>query len=376
MKKRICFLMTHFFSERVGGVEIQTYLLAKYLAQAEWDVHFLAETENPDKAGNDENWDGIHVHWLKRKGQFHFIRYDIEVLLNSLNPDFVYQRGRSRITFSGLGARWKKATRGKLIYHCAEDNDFNFDFHTRQADSKRGLKKIVWTLHGKLADHYFKKTIKASDIVLSQTEFQKNLFKEKLGLESFILRSAHEIPDEPFTKSSPQIVFWIANVGRRKQAELFVKLASSLQDTPAHFVMAGPIPDEIYKKEILGEAASLKNFEYIGPLSWEESNKWFTKASLFINTTLPGREGFPNTYIQAWMRGVPVITLHCDPDGIIKKNGLGFCAETLDNMTRLTRTLLADPAELLKMSEEVMRYASKCHDIKITSANLVGYLAS
>jgi len=61
----------------------------------------------------------------------------------------------------------------------------------------------------------------------------------------------------------------------------------------------------------------------MGKLPFEETLKIFDGATLFVNTSKSESEGFPNTYIQAWLRGVPVISFDVDPDGVIAKNGLG-----------------------------------------------------
>jgi hypothetical protein len=44
----------------------------------------------------------------------------------------------------------------------------------------------------------------------------------------------------------------------------------------------------------------VQNLEYVGPVSLEEVNVWLARSSIFVNTSLP-RQGFPNTFIQAWL---------------------------------------------------------------------------
>ncbi len=60
--------MPNFITRRVGGVEIQTYFLAKHLVEIGWRVHFIAESTTT--AGFEEVCEGIQVRWIPRRGLF------------------------------------------------------------------------------------------------------------------------------------------------------------------------------------------------------------------------------------------------------------------------------------------------------------------
>ena len=90
----------------------------------------------------------------------------------------------------------------------------------------------------------------------------------------------------------------------------------------------------------------------------------FAQASVFVNTTMPGREGFPNTYIQAWMHETPVVTLDCDPDEIIKTHGLGFHSSSFEKMVDDVSKLCTDKELRLSMGKRAHAYALEHHDIR------------
>lgn len=358
--------MPHFVSERVGGVEIQTFLIAKYLFARGWDVHFIAATHHHEKIDAEEMYEGIHIHWIMKRGLFSFFRRDIIAKLKQIAPHVIYQRGRSLFTSSPSAVVYARKHSKKLVYHCAENSDTMKNFNLKQVwhSDKFFIKKWILGIHAALADLFFIRTIKYSHLIIVQTHRQASQFGSVFHRDTHLVRSSHEIPQPPFDKPAPKVVFWIAHAGRRKRPELFVELAGKLANETAVFIMAGTLPHEDLRQEIFSAMKGLTNIEYIGPLNWQQANSMFAKASVFINTTLPDREGFPNTYLQAWMHETPVVTLDCDPDDIIEKNHLGFHSVTFDKLVEHVRLLLHDENLRVTLGHNARRYAMENHSME------------
>ena len=104
--------------------------------------------------------------------------------------------------------------------------------------------------------------------------------------------------------------------------------------------------------------------EWLGPLPFEEALGWFDRAAVLVNTSEPDGEGFPNTFIQAWLRGVPVVSLGIDPDGVIRAHGLGRVAADVDEAARALDALLADPDGYARLAEHVAAFARERYTVE------------
>src|SRR5207237_10398780 len=93
-----------------------------------------------------------------------------------------------------------------------------------------------------------------------------------------------------------------------------------LPEATIHMV-GGPLPgEEALYAEVRREASRRPNLVFHGRLSYHDTNALYARARLLVNTSEV--EGFPNTYLQAWINGVPVIS-YLDPGVVIARNGLG-----------------------------------------------------
>jgi glycosyltransferase involved in cell wall biosynthesis len=79
-----------------------------------------------------------------------------------------------------------------------------------------------------------------------------------------------------------------------------------------------------WQSKLENEIDRLPNLTYLGPLQVEQVNQILTSTDLLVNTSQ--YEGFSNTFIQAWFRRVPVLSLNCDPENLLSSNKLGVFA--------------------------------------------------
>ena len=90
-------------------------------------------------------------------------------------------------------------------------------------------------------------------------------------------------------------------------------------------------------------------------------NSWPSNAFL-VNTSVD--EGYPNTFIQAWLRGVPVLSLEVDPDDVIHENGLGVVEPDLDALLQQISDLVRKPRTYADISGRAARYAARHHSLQ------------
>lgn len=108
--------------------------------------------------------------------------------------------------------------------------------------------------------------------------------------------------------------------------------------------------------EVGREAGGIPNLEFAGPVPYHDVGGMFESARLLVNTS--EIEGFPNTYLQAWARGVPVVTF-LDPDGVIAREQLGRVVANEDEMRRAVAELSSDEGGWQAVSARCRAYVER-----------------
>jgi glycosyltransferase involved in cell wall biosynthesis len=359
----------HILEMRGGGAEVQAWLLAKELSRRGFDVHYVAMSVR-GKAGTSERVDGVTVRWLPYREHLRW-RNSLRWYraLKEIDPDLVIQRMTSETTgVIGLYAR----RHGKAFsWICTDDLVPRRWLHLeRQVEANRAkapgaLKSLVFLADAALNDVMRQLGMRCLTHAFTQNETQRRDLKAAFGLDSFRLPSGHEPPSghsDAEARRREAIVLWAGTLGPRKRPQLFGELARRFEGEPVRFVVAGGHADEAYRASVVSGFPS--NVEWLGQVPFQETLAWFDRAAVLANTSAPDREGFPNTFIQAWLRGVPVLSLGIDPDGILREHGLGRVAATVDEMASHLRGMLADPAGYARAADHVAAFARERYTVE------------
>jgi glycosyltransferase involved in cell wall biosynthesis len=158
-------------------------------------------------------------------------------------------------------------------------------------------------------------------------------------------------------------VAWVANYRPWKQAEIFVRLAGRLSHLDCRFILVLGKTKEEYIRSVIRQAQAEKTLILSGELSNQEVENLLEKASLFVNTSL-GHEGFPNTFVQSWLRETPVVSLNVNPGGVLTREKIGMCSGSFEQLALDTAKLLENDGERKDMGTRARRYAENAHGLE------------
>ena len=112
-------------------------------------------------------------------------------------------------------------------------------------------------------------------------------------------------------------------------------------------------------KQIQKKAERVKNLRFLGFQPLDVTEKHFDRCKVFINTSI--YEGFPNTFLQSWSRGIPVIS-YVDPDNVIKKYNLVIAVNSENELHRSLLNLLCSSSW---DSAPILDYFRKNHSSEV-----------
>lgn len=362
----ICFIcpyiggyLTPGSSTHVGGAERQQHLLATELREAGYDVSFLTfEADTGGNASKPEWIDGFRV-WktLPRTNSLTQTPKVLSRLLRSvrrIDADLFYVRGNPPLCIlSSYGCRLL----GKRLVYCVA-NDSNLEL-ARLSDH-HGM--FTYTLP-KLA---YIDAISRTDAVIAQTEYQQRLLGSVFDIDSTVIPNAYSLAadheQEPMADRSH--VLWVGSLdAEQKKPDRFLRLAEQLPDT--EFVLIGWSDDKAYREMIRDRAADLPNCQFEGFVPPDEIDRYYRTAVCLVNTS--EYEGFPNTFLEAWRFGAPVVSLHHTLDGVLVDKNVGLHAGSMDRLTEQVSMLWDQPEQAAELGDAGRAHLQQHYSLETVS---------
>ncbi len=330
----------------IGGEEVQQTLLAKALVARGYQVSTVVGDYGQSDAAA---WHGITTYKTYRSDaglpvlRFVYPRWTATwAALMRADADVYYTSCASARV--GLVAMFCRRHGRGLVHRLAHDTD---------ADPEKLL--IRYTRDKKLYEYGLRK----ADKVLCQHASQQRALLENYGLTSVVAEMLVDPPDRQLDRDQRDVeILWVSNLRGFKRPELAIELARRMPSRHIHMV-GGPQPgySDLYSK-IECAAKRLPNLTFCGRVPYHDVGDLYDRAKIFVNTS--HTEGFPNSFLQSWRRGVPVISFF-DPDGLIKREGLGASPQSIDEMAHVADHLITDETEWRKTSERCRSYMDRMY---------------
>lgn len=361
-RMRICFVAPDIYpvlsreasATTAGGAEVQQAFLSRGLRDLGFRITVV--TNVPD-VNIEFDLDGLRIVPILRHGKeipvirnVHPRLTSVWVSLRKAKADIYYQRCAGPNTFvTGLFSKYKKC---KFVYSGASDPDFDRDQLWRKFPGRGGWRDRKLYEYG----------LRLADGIVAQHRGQVQ------ACRNWYRRDAVEIPNcyaPPATARSDStgVVLWVATVKSLKRPELFLELARRLPKLRFRMV-GGPGPGaeaEVFSK-IEKAAATLPNVEFVGFVPFVDVEAHFDAARVFVNTS--DYEGFPNTFLQSWARGVPTVSFF---DCGAREGGcpVGYIANDIDDMANTIDLLSEDDGLWAQEGHRAKQYFEANHSVDI-----------
>jgi glycosyltransferase involved in cell wall biosynthesis len=343
--------------EQGGGAEYQISLLIDSLvASNRYEVYYLAHfLDERERARN------YQIARIGAGGAIPSMGYLMEArslysVLRGVNPRVIYQR--VACAYTGICAWYSQRRSVPLIWHVAHDTDVS----SSSLDPGRNFLRL------RLEKWALEYGIRNATRIVAQTRHQVQLLQDNYGRRAdTVIGNFHPAASGSLDKGGPLTVLWIANLKPWKRPGAFVRLAQRLATCrQVRFVMIGAPAagsgNQSWQRALMHSIESTPNLEYRGQKSHEEVNELLDRSHILVNTST--HEGFPNTFIQAWLRAVAVVSLQVDPDQVLKQQHLGIAAQSEESLVEAVRELIENADARADFALRGLEHATANHSLR------------
>jgi glycosyltransferase involved in cell wall biosynthesis len=326
-------------SKAVGGTERDIWLLSRALAVAGWSV--AVGVQGPLKLGQRRVIEGVE--YVGISGGNPLIAW--YRFLSLERPDWLFWEGASH--WWGPLVEIAKLRGIRTVFHAA----FDTDMQPRQVQPRQALfrRRRWWPL--------FAWGLLRTDRIFVQHSGQLLLLPPQWRSKAQKLPKVCSLPSGVKAQSErAEYVAWVAMLRIPKRPDLLIEIARKAPTI--RFVVCGGLTSHRtpgdYGNRVLDALEKLPNVDYRGRVHAEDASRVIADAAVLLCTS--DQEGFPNTFVQAWSHGTPVVSLHVDPDSVVKRLHLGAVTGTVEATVDELKRLLKSPQEREAIAKSAREY--------------------
>ena len=361
-KPRICFVAQNAHGAlagvdtgHIGGIERQQSMMARWLANRGFHVSMVTWDEGQD--------DGIEIDGVS---VFKMCREEAGIKgLRFLWPKWTSLCGAMRRADAdiyyyncgdlGLGqvVMWCRRHGRKCLYSVASNPDCDPNLPVLKATRERVL---------------YRYGLKRVDSVVAQTQRQRQMLLEGFGVDSQVIPMPCEGPsaEEEITPAAGNgefaHVLWVGRISTEKRFEWLLDVAEQCPQIIFDVVGASN-RDSDYASNLIERASGMRNVKMHGRIPHGDMSGYYRSARVVCCTS--AYEGFPNTFLEAWSVGVPVVSTF-DPDDVVKKKGLGSVVHSQEGIASGLKELICSPETWQRASAVARQYYLANHAMDVS----------
>ncbi len=348
-----------------GGAELQCYLLSRELA-ADRDFRVSVLTTVASGPSREER-DSVTI--IRRQGKRRLVPgtrptgrplagycaafWEMFRLLRAIDADVYLYAGAG--VEVGAYAVICRLLRRRFVYVVASS-----------ADLQDSYEKVKGPLRG-----LFPMGIRMAHAVVCRTREQQSWLRTSYRRDGVLIPTGHPPADESTVEKTS--LLWVGRAHPVKQPGMFLDLAERLEDHPCTMVVMGDREHEALRRTIRERAAALPNVTLHENVPRAGIAPLFQEAKLFINTS--SHEGFPNTFVEAAMQSVPIVSWKVNPDSVLSTHRIGICAEgSFERLVASTQELCEIESRRREYGARARSYALAHHDVRRSAGLLKALL--
>jgi glycosyltransferase involved in cell wall biosynthesis len=355
-KLSICFVSPkayHAMADRtgqghVGGAEIQQTLIARELAKRGHTVSAVTWDYGQTDGSTHR---GVRLfNMCDPHGGARFVRFfhprwtSLRSALKRAGADVYYQRAAG--CESAQVALWCRRKKRSFLYAVASQEECEADLSH-------------WGVVERLA---YKLSLRYAEQVVVQTVKQQDLLRQNRQCDSIVVHSCATDPGAPPQRigTVPQRVLWVGRIASYKRVDRVFGLAQACPGLVFDIVGA-PGSDAALNRQVAEQCERMPNVVLHGAVAHDRIDEHYRRSAVLLCTS--DFEGFPNTFLEAWRRGVPVVTTW-DAARIVRDNTLGVHSESIAELGHRTMKLLGNVDSWNEYRCRVRQYYLKNHTVE------------